>query len=482
MNLIITFFKDYIVIINIFFLITIVLLERKKPVYTLFWITILILAPYIGFIFYLFFGLSFRKKRVVDKFYKWKFLHSKKVISSSERKDLNRWKQLISYLEIASNNKLTTLNAFKLFTDGNVFFNHMIEDLNEAKHSINMEYYIFRYDELGKRIIDILIEKAKNGVEVNVIIDEAGGADRKMIKLMKDNNINVEIFFPSPFASFKIANLRANYRDHRKLCLIDSKLGYIGGFNIGLEYLSKGKLGHWRDTGVRVFGEAVLELEKEFFFSWGIAKKKPVVYQAKEYAFEHEAFQEIIRTRGKYSGYSQVVSSGPNYQFKTMRDTFLKIILEAKKYIYIQTPYFVPDDTILEALKIAALSGVKIKIMIPDKPDHFFIYWVNQYFVGELLDLGVTVYRYHKGFLHSKMVLADDEVVSIGTANFDNRSFYQNFEININIYEKDIAEKFREIFYDDMKTSSKLLRSEYSKRGFYIKSKESICRLLAPIL
>ena len=165
-----------------------------------------------------------------------------------------------------------------------------------------------------------------------------------------------------------------------------------------------------------------------------------------------------------------------------MRDTFLKIILEAKKYIYIQTPYFVPDDTILEALKIATLSGVKIKIMIPDKPDHFFIYWVNQYFVGELLDLGVTVYRYHKGFLHSKMVLADDEVVSIGTANFDNRSFYQNFEININIYEKDIAEKFREIFYDDMKTSSKLLRSEYSKRGFYIKSKESICRLLAPIL
>lgn len=482
MNLVLTFFSDYVVIINIFFLITIVLLERKKPVYTLFWITILVLAPYIGFIFYLFFGLSFRKRRVVDKFYKWKFLQSKKVIKSSERKDLNRWKQLISYLEIASNNKLTTLNSFKLFIDGNDFFKSMIKDLKQAKNSINMEYYIFRYDDLGKEIVDILVKKVKEGVEVNIIIDEAGGADRKMIKFMRNNGINVEIFFPSHFTFLKIANLRANYRDHRKLCLIDSKLGYIGGFNIGLEYLSKGKLGHWRDTGVRVFGEAIIELEKEFYFSLGIAKKEAVKYFPKKYQFEQEAFQEIIKAKGKYSGYAQVVSSGPNYQFKTMRDNFLKIILEAKNYIYIQTPYFVPDDTILEALKISAMSGVKIKIMIPDKPDHFFIYWVNQYFVGELLDLGVTVYRYHKGFLHSKMVLADDEIVSVGTANFDNRSFFQNFEININIYEKDIAEKFRDIFDEDIKTSSKLLRSEYSKRGFYIKSKESICRLLAPIL
>lgn len=482
MNLIIAFFRDYIAVIDIIFLITIVLLERKKPVYTLFWITILILAPYIGFIAYLFFGLSFRKRRVVDQFYKWKFLESGKVIKSSAREDLVRWGQLISYLEIASNNRLTTVNAFKIFTEGNVFFQSMMADLKEAKKTINMEYYIFRYDELGKQIVDILIKKVAEGVAVKVIADEAGGTSRKMIRLMRKNGIDVEIFFPSHFPFLKIANLRANYRDHRKLCIIDSKLGYIGGFNIGLEYINKGKLGHWRDTGVRAFGEAALELEKEFYFSWGIAKKKHIEYPARLYQFEDEVIQEIIKVRGKYSGYAQVVSSGPNYQFRTMRDSFLKIIMEAKKHIYIQTPYFVPDDTVMEALKIAAMSGVHIKIMIPDKPDHFFIYWVNQYFVGELLDLGVKIYRYNKGFLHSKMVMADDEVVSIGTANFDNRSFYQNFEININIYEKDVAEEFREIFYRDMKDSSKILRSEYGKRGYYIKCKESICRLLAPIL
>ena len=482
MNLIITFFKDYIAIINMIFLIIIILIERKKPVYTLFWITILVLAPYLGFIAYLFFGLSFQKKRVVNQFYKWKFLHSKKVIKSSERADLVRWKQLISYLEVSSKNRLTTLNSMKIFTEGNQFFKSMINDLKKAEKTIYMEYYIFKYDGLGKSILDILIQKAKEGVDIKIIADEAGGTSRKMLRIMRKNRIDVEIFFPSHFPFLKIANLRANYRDHRKLCIIDSKLGYIGGFNIGDEYLGKGKLGYWRDTGVRAFGEVALELEREFFFSWGIVKKKHIEYEEKKYQYEREAIQEVIKDRGKYSGYAQVVSSGPNYQFRTMRDTFLKIIMEAKNYIYIQTPYFVPDDTVLEALKIAAMSGVHIKIMIPDRPDHFFIYWVNQYFVGELLDLGVKVYRYNKGFLHSKMIMADSEIVSIGTANFDNRSFYQNFEININIYEKDVAEEFREIFYRDMKVSSKILRSEYSNRGYYIKFKESICRLLAPIL
>ncbi len=178
----------------------------------------------------------------------------------------------------------------------------------------------------------------------------------------------------------------------------------------------------------------------------------------------------------------QVVSSGPNYQFRTIRDNALKLIMKAQRYIYIQTPYFVPDDTVLDALKIAALSGVKIKIMIPDKPDHYFVYWVNQYFSGEVLDLGIEIYRYSRGFLHSKFIVVDDEVVSVGSANFDYRSFYQNFEINVNIYEKDIAKTFKEIFKNDMRFSHRIIGSEYSKRGYYIKLKESICRLLAPIL
>lgn len=481
MEIFITFLKDYIIFINILFLIVIVLLERKNSFFTLFWIILLVLAPYFGFIAYLFFGLSFRKKRVVNEYYKWKFLYSKKVMGFSQYKELVKWEQLISYVEISSKNRLTSLNTSKIFVDGKDFFSSVLEDLKNAKISISMEYYIFREDELGKKIAKVLEEKAKEGVKVRLIVDGAGGYGRKMLKDLKNVGVEVGVFFPSHFPFFKIANLRANYRDHRKLCIIDSKFGYISGFNIGDEYLGKGKLGYWRDTGLRIFGEACLELEREFFFSWSIVKKEKLSLK-KEYAYNGEVLKELIETKGRHSGHIQVVSSGPNYQFRTIRDNALKMIIKAKKYIYIQTPYFVPDDTILDALKIAALSGVEIKIMIPDKPDHFFIYWVNQYFCGELLDLGVEVYRYSRGFLHSKFIVVDDEVVTVGTANFDYRSFYQNFEINVNIYEKDVAKSFRNIFKDDMKFSHKLLRSEYSKRSYYIKFKESICRLLAPIM
>ena len=481
MEILFNFFRDYIVFINIIFVVIIVLLERRNPLFTLFWIVLLVLAPYVGFIAYLFFGLSFRKKRVVNEYYKWKFLYSREILGFSQHKELMRWEQLISYVEVSSKNKLTSLNITDIFIDGNKFFDSVINDLMEAKESIAMEYFIFRNDELGKKIADVLKRKAQEGVEVRVIVDGAGGYSRKMLRELNHFGVKTGIFFPSHFPFFKIANLRANYRDHRKLCLIDKKLGYISGFNIGDEYLGKGRLGYWRDTGLRIFGEACLELEQEFYFSWNIVKNEKILLK-KEYKYNKEVLEKLIETKGRHTGHIQVVSSGPNYQFRTIRDNALKLIMEAQKYIYIQTPYFVPDDSILDALKIAALSGVKIKIMIPSKPDHFFIYWVNQYFGGEVLDFGVEVYKDNNGFIHSKLIIVDDEVITTGTANFDYRSFYQNFEINVNIYEKDVATTFREIFHEDIKLSSKLLRSEYSKRGYYIKFKESVCRLLAPIM
>lgn len=481
MELFVSFFSDYIVFINIIFVLIIVLLERRNPLFTLFWIVLLTLAPYFGFIAYLFFGLSFRKKRVVNEYYKWKFLYSKEIMGFSQHKELVKWEQLISYIEVSSKNRLTSLNISEIFIDGNKFFNSLMEDLKNAKDSIAMEYYIFRDDDLGRRIAEILKQKAQEGVKVRVIVDGAGGYGKKMLKDLSKAGVKCGVFFPSHFPFFKIANLRANYRDHRKLCLIDKKLGYIGGFNIGDEYLGKGKLGYWRDTGLKIFGEACLELEQEFYFSWNIVKKEKITLE-KNYRYNKDVLEKLIETRGRHTGHIQVVSSGPNYQFRTIRDNALKLIMEAQHYIYIQTPYFVPDDSVLEALKIAALSGVKIKIMIPSKPDHFFIYWVNQYFVGELLDLGVEVYKYTKGFIHSKLIIVDDEVVTTGTANFDYRSFYQNFEINVNIYEKDVALSFKEIFHKDMEFSNRLFRSEYSKRGYYIKFKESVCRLLAPMM
>ncbi len=300
MEILVGFFRDYVIFINIFFLFIIVLLERKNPLFTLFWITLLILAPYFGFIAYLFFGVSFSKKRVVNKYYKWKFLQSKKVMGFSHYKELVKWEQLISYIEISSKNRLTSLNTSKIFVDGHSFFTAMMEDLKSAKTTISMEYYIFRDDKLGNKIADILIQKASEGVKVRLIIDGAGGYGRAIVKRLREHGIEVGIFFPSLFPFFKIANFRANYRDHRKLCIVDSKFGYISGFNVGDEYLGKGKLGYWRDTALRIFGEACLELEKEFFFSWGIVKKEKLSLK-KEYEYNTEVLKELIETKGKHS-------------------------------------------------------------------------------------------------------------------------------------------------------------------------------------
>ncbi|MGF6907195.1 cardiolipin synthase [Fusobacterium sp. PH5-44] len=482
MSLIIYFFKEYIFYINIIFVLVIILIEKRNPLYTLFWITILLLTPYVGFVLYLFLGLKFRKRRVSEKFYKWKFSRSREIINTSERPDLFKWKQLISYLEVSSMNKLTSLNSLRLFTDGNKFFDKIKEDLKNAKESINVEYYIFKYDGLGQDIVDILVDKAKEGVDVKVIIDGASAVNKKIIKRITAAGGSVKRFFPWHFLFLRIASLRVNYRDHRKLTIIDDKFAYIGGFNIGDEYLGKGKLGNWRDTGIRVFGEAVLELKKEFYFSWGIVNKRDFVIEDSKYAYETEVIENLIADKGQHGAYVQVVSSGPNYQFRTMRDNFLKIILEAQKYIYIQSPYFVPDESLLEALKVAATSGITIKIMIPAVNDHVFMKWVNQYFAGELLEFGVEIYQYDKGFLHSKFIIADDEIASVGTANFDYRSFYQNFEVNINIYQKEIVSSLREEFHNDMKHSKRLYTSQYAKRSIWVKFKESIFRLLAPIL
>jgi cardiolipin synthase len=427
-------------------------------------------------------GLKFQKRRTAEKYYKWKFFHSRKIINSSDRKDLFKWKQLISYLEVSSMNKLTSLNSIKIITSGSKFFDMMKADLLDAKESINIEYYSFRYDTIGHEIVDILVDKAKEGVKVKIIIDGASSVKNKMLKRITNAGGEIKKFFPWHFLFLKLATLRVNYRDHRKLTIIDDKIGYIGGFNIGDEYLGKGPLGNWRDSAVRILGECVLELQKEFYFSWGIVNKKDYTPIEVPYKYNKEVEEQLSKDNQIHGTHIQVVSSGPNYQFRTMRDNFLKIILEAQKYIYIQSPYFVPDEIILEAIRVAAASGVKIKIMIPNKSDHIFMKWVNQFFAGELLDLGVEIYKYNNGFIHSKLILADDEIVSIGSANFDYRSLYQNFEMNINIYEKYIVEEFYKIFNNDIRLSVRLFKSQYSKRGLWVKFKESIFRLLAPIL
>ena len=468
----INFFLQYVWIANLFFAIVIIMVEKKNPLYTIFWIFLLYLLPYIGFFIYLFFGLTFKKKRVANKIYKIKKLKSIKNVHGSDKEELRRWKGLITYLEMSTDNYITSNNDIQVYFAGEEFFSDLKKEIANAKKFINMEYFIFQFDGIGKEIADLLIKKAKEGVEVNLIIDGVNLANYKLKSYFKNTGVHLYLFFRTYIPIF---NIRINYRDHRKVTIIDNRVAFVGGMNIGDEYLGKGKIGYWRDTSVKIYGDIVSTFEKEFYFSMSIVKNK--------FLKDEKTSNEIsLKYEEEDNVYMQVISSGPNYEFPAIRDNYIKLIQEARKSVFIQTPYFVPDDLLLDTLKSAVLSGIDVKIMIPNKADHPFIYWINQYYVAELLRLGANIYRYENGFIHSKTILVDEEVVSVGTCNFDYRSFYLNFEINLNIYNKEVANSFKAQYYKDITISKKLTFADFKKRSIFTKVKESVFRLLSPIM
>ena len=474
-NLIITFvniFLQYVWVANLFFIIVIIIVEKKNPLYTILWIFILTLLPYVGFFIYLFFGLTFKKKRVANRIYKIKKLRSRKDVTNSDRKELRRWKGLITYLEMSTDNHISANNNIELYFTGKDFFENLKKEIKNAREVINMEYFVFKFDNIGKEIADLLIEKAKEGLEVNLIIDGVNTSNFKLKRYFKDTGVSLYFFFKTYIPLF---NIRLNYRDHRKLTIIDNKVAFVGGMNIGDEYLGKGKIGYWRDTSVKVFGDVVATFEKEFYFALSIVKNKFL-------KDEKLSVEPTLKYEEEKSIYMQLISSGPNYEFPVIRDNHIKLIQEAKKSVFIQTPYFVPDDLLLDTLKTAILSGIDIKIMIPNKADHLFIYWVNQYYIADLLRLGAHIYRYENGFIHSKTLLIDEEVISVGTCNLDYRSFYLNFEVNLNVYNKEVANAFKVQYYKDIAISKKLTFNDFAKRSIFTKIKESVFRLLSPIL
>ena len=474
---------DYIFVANIFLASVVLFFERKRPVYTLFWITILLLTSYFGFIAYLFFGMKFYKKRNTEKFYTRNFLRQIYKENHYKVQLVEKRTKLVSYIVKSVGNKVTYLNNVYFFKEGNSFFERMIEDIRNAKETINMEYYIFSDDEFGSGIYDELILKAQEGVKIKIIIDGIGTKilKRKRIKQLEKAGIKVKTFFPSHFPFFRFGNLRANYRDHRKMCIIDSLILYTGGFNIGNEYIGKGKLGNWRDTGARINGEIAVDADREFYISWNFVHKgvnlRDIDKQLRSKVNNIEERKEKFHINAM-----QIVSSGPNYQTRTIRDCFMNLIMSAKRSIYIETPYFVPDDLLLDCLRIAIMSGVEVKIIVPYIGDHPFVYWANQGFIVELLEMGAEVYRYTDGFFHSKLIIIDNEVASFGSANFDYRSLYQNFEINFNVYDLELVGHLRQIFFEDISKSVSLDYKVMKERNVSEKIKESICRLISPVI
>ncbi|PWA08425.1 cardiolipin synthase [Pueribacillus theae] len=461
----------------------VVFFERRDARATWAWLVVLLFVPILGFIVYLFFGRQLKQKN----FYKLS-AEERNYFKSAVDGQIKKIKELhvfehnsllkkhtdLILMNLKSSTSLiTTNNDIEIFSDGHEKFKALFRDIKAAQSEINLQYYIIQRDDLGKKLRDLLTLKAKEGVKVRVLYDEIGS--RKMSRAFFKELIayggEVEVFFPS---FLKFINPRLNHRNHRKLCIIDGHIGYIGGFNIGNEYLGKvKKFGYWRDTHFRIIGEAVAYIQGRFILDW-----KQATHQ------KHIDLEQFVYQMKPRPGKSpvQIVDSGPNSETEYIKNMYIKLIMSAQKSVYIQTPYFIPDQSFMDACKIALLSGVDVRIMIPNKPDHPFVYWATWSHVGELISYGAKVLIYENGFMHAKTIVVDDEVASVGTANIDTRSFELNFEVNAIVYDEDVARKLRDLFLQDSELCSELTLKRYRERSAVIKFKEAISRLLSPIL
>lgn len=470
----------FILVFNIFLAFAIVFLERKNATSAWAWLLVLMFIPVFGFFLYLIFGrkLSNKKLFIWDNKSKLGVKNAVKVQldlikegSFPIPEGLEEYEDLL-YLHLRNDDAIYTQdNDVEIFTDGNEKFDALIADMEQAKDHIHLIYYIIRNDNLGQRIADTLVKKAKEGVKVRFLYDDMGsrGLGKKYITRLKDAGVEVESFFPPliPKVNFKI-----NHRNHRKLAIIDGNIGYIGGFNIGDEYLGASeKFGYWRDTHLRVIGESVRNMQIRYILDWNQASRNTILYEDRYFESNPQGDVGI-----------QIVSSGPDSDWEQIKIGYIKMIMEARDYVYIQTPYFIPDESLADAVRIAVLSGVDVRIMIPNKPDHPFVYWATYSYVGELLEAGAKIYVYQPGFLHAKTIVVDGKIASVGTANIDVRSFRLNFEVNAFLYSEKIARKLVSEYHKDIANSNELTWDVYKQRSLWIRFKESVARLIAPIL
>ncbi|MGO1468660.1 MAG: cardiolipin synthase [Tissierella sp.] len=468
--------------INIILAFLLVIFERKNPTSTWLWIMVLTFIPVLGFVLYLFIGQDLSRQRIFkvkkeeDSFFRNIAREQKNQISEGEFKlknpNLYRYRDLIKMHLMNSESYYTDNNTVDLYFSGEEKFKALLKSLRSAKNYIHIEYYIFKNDDIGSKVIEILKEKAREGVKVRLLIDGMGGRkiNKNTRKSIIDSGVELAVFFP-PFVPW--INVRINYRNHRKICIIDGKEAFMGGFNIGDEYLGRSKkFGNWRDTHIKIKGSAISSLQWRFFLDWRFAAGEEIK-SSQSYLHEIDENNNVG---------IQIVSSGPDSKWPSIKDGYMKMISDARDKLYIETPYFIPDESIFEALRLAGLSGVDVRIMIPNKPDHPFVYWASMSYVGDLLEAGVKVYTYENGFLHSKVMVADEAISSVGTANLDIRSFRLNFEVNSFIYDQDVNKKLTNRFIKDLDLCTEITMRNYEKRSKYIKFKESFSRLLSPML
>lgn len=458
-----------------------IMMHNRNPTKTVAFILGLIALPVIGIFIYIFFGQEYRKSKIYkrediyshDRIKKWeqKYLMAQDELSHPEEDILRRKAKLVNLMQNNQKTPVTLRNHVRILQNGTNMFDSLIEDLKKAENHIHLEYYIFDDDSIGNKIIDVLCERSESGVEVMVSYDYVGSQmSNKGLKRMNKAGVEVCSFQPVWFRNF---HRKLNYRNHRKIVIIDGKVGYVGGINISELYLNNENSDfYWRDTHSRIEGEAVKALQTQFLYNWDFLTDHEVEIK-EEYYPEVDVEKDVA---------VQIVASGPDTDYPNIMEAVLTAIHTAEKSIFITTPYFIPNSEIFTALSTASRSGVDVKIIIPYKGDSWVARHATNSFVEQLLESGVEVYHYRKGMVHAKTLIIDEELATVGTANMDNRSFMLNFEINAIFYDKDIAKEMTEQYQRDLEQCSPNTLEDWRQRSAYRKIKESFWRLWAPLL
>lgn len=452
--------------------IVVVILDNRSPVKTLAWVLVLAFLPVVGLIFYYFFGQDNRKERLIGKKgfarltkYPMMEFQQQKAFECPEGQH-----QLMRFFRKVNGALPFEGNEIEVMTDGYVMLQRLIEAIAGAKHHIHLQFYIFEDDAVGRLVRDSLMDKAREGVEVRVLYDDVGSwrVPHRFFDEMRTAGIEARSFLKVRFPQFAS---KVNYRNHRKIVVVDGRVGFVGGMNLACRYQKGVDWGIWRDTHLRVEGRAVYGLQTAYLTDW--------------YAADHSLITSSLyfpEMEDKGNSLIQIVTSDPIGECRDIMQGLLIAITSARKYFYIQTPYLLPTEPILMALKTAAWAGVDVRIMIPLRGDSRLTHLGSLSYLKELMRAGVRVYLYEKGFLHSKLMVSDDVLSTVGSTNMDFRSFEHNFEVNAFMYDREAALKLKDVFLADQKDAMLLHLRMWRRRPWYQKVAESLIRLFAPLL
>lgn len=467
---------------TIIFIAIVIFFENQDPSKTLAWLLVLIFLPVLGFILYVLIGRKFRKVKQYQK----KGLSILKEFSKIEtalgqylsegqkyiEKHMPHKQRLINLTINSACSPYTINNKTEVLNTGAKTFQSFFEAMEKATHHIHLEFYIFRDDNIGTKMQNLLIKKAREGVEVRLIYDGYGSLkiSKDFVNQMKENGVQIAVFSP---LLFPLANKRIDYRNHRKILIVDGKIGFVGGINVGDEYLGNTPdFSDWRDTHLRIEGDGVKLLQHIFLQDWCFTTQENINGEIYYPLFTEIVGEELI----------QIAAGGPDSPWEPIMQIYFSMIATAEKSVYLTTPYYIPNESINMAIKNAALSGLDVKIILPGKPDSRFVLWASMSYIRELLEAGVRVYQYQKGFIHAKTLVVDSQVSSVGSANMDIRSFKLNFEVNAFIYNRKTSQELERDFFNDLAQCKEITFSSYENRPLIMKFMESLARLFSPLL